>query len=429
MPGSSTWPFWTSPKRPDFWPKKHGRAHWLPVGIQPEFYLGEHQGDVSHDGVFVGVVNRKVRPKRSALLDLLSEVAPIEIMGGRGGAWFPTEKAAAAYRSHYFVLNENLFPEVTTRPLEVMASGGALLTEEAPGAMDVHFKDGEHLLYFSPANLEEKIKLLLDDGGLRGRIARAGRQIVLEGHTLAHRAQRMVELIEETARTRNTQPSRAIGRMALYLEGRALFMAGLRWPGKGGPQRVMAGAGRILAAAGDQDRPTPMAKWAGLAALVLGEADICLKYLQMAADSGANNDRLALALAAAQLGKPQIARQAFSTLDQKLEDTISQGAPASPHHAAARILAAEGRHMVPGFDGRSLPPAMWSALEHMIKACREKPENGALWEELGDLLMVNNAPNEAHHFYTMAEKRRGSSNLNEKLGLAAEKGYLRWARP
>ena len=131
--------FLDQPTEAEFLAARHGQAHWLPVGIQPELYGGSHRGPVSPGGAFVGVVNERVRPKRSALLDLLAGVTAIKINGGRGQAWFPTEKAAALYRGHQFVLNENLFPGVTTRPLEVMASGGALLTEEAPRAMDRFF--------------------------------------------------------------------------------------------------------------------------------------------------------------------------------------------------------------------------------------------------------------------------------------------------
>ena len=407
---------------------KHHRSHWLPVGIEPEYYVGRHTGALLPGGVFVGVVNQKVRPKRSALLNLLGSVAPMEIAGGRGQAWFPTEKAAACYRGHQFVLNENLFSGLTTRPLEVMASGGALLTEEAPGAMDRHFRDGKHLLYFSPQSLRQKLYLLLEDSALRDRLARSGREAVLSGHTLAHRAEQLVGLIEDIAQEPRGLAQRPRGRVALYLEGRALFTAGLRWPGKGGGQRVLAGAGRLLAAAGDTDRPTPMSKWAGLAALVLGESDICLKYLQMATESGGAEERLLLALAAAQLGKARIAKQAVAALGPEVSASPQNGGPASLNLAAARILAQRGRSFTPGFDARKLPPAMWSGLEHMIQTCQAQPENGFLWEELGDLLLANNAPNEAHHSYAIAERCGGSPRLAEKLMCAKEKGYLQWAR-
>ena len=406
----------------------HCQAHWLPVGIRPEYYQGHHDGPMSPGGVFVGVVNEKVRPKRSALLNLLAKETPLEIAGGRGQAWFPTEKAAEMYRGYQFVLNENLFPGLTTRPLEVMASGGALLTEEAPGSMDRYFNDQEHLLYFSPADLHDKLNLLLEDSALRGRLARNGREAVLAGHTLRQRAEQIVESIRAVVSGSAPRYQKPGGYEALYLEGRALMMAGLRWPGKGGSQRILAGTGRLLAAAGDKDRPTPMAKWAGLAAMVMGEFDACLKYLQMAAESGAIEESLVLALAAAQLKKPDLARKALRLLAAESSELSTKVGPMSLNLVAARILTKQGRGITPGFDSRKLPQAMWSALEHMIEACQTRPGDAGLWEELGDLLLSGNAPNEAHHFYTVALGKSDSPSLREKIEISREKGYLYWAK-
>ena len=285
------------------------------------------------------------------------------------------------------------------------------------------------MLFFSPRDLREKMNLLLEDSRLRDRLAENGREAVLGGHTLAHRAAQLVKTIEELRQEPQGGPGRARGQAALYLEGRALLMAGLRWPGKGGGQRVLAGASRLLAAAGDKDRPTPMAKWAGLAALVLGESDICLKNLQMASESGGGEEKLALALAAAQLGEAKTALQAASALKHYLGGLPAANAPNYLHLAAARIMTKLGQGIRPGFDGRRLPPALWSGLEHLIQACRMQPDNGLLWEELGDLLLAHRAPNEAHHFYELAETKNGSLGLREKLDRAAEEGYLRWARP
>ena len=54
----------------------HGNAHWLPLGIDPEKYAGPAPQTVKPGVAFVGVVNPAVRPKRSALLERISHIAP-----------------------------------------------------------------------------------------------------------------------------------------------------------------------------------------------------------------------------------------------------------------------------------------------------------------------------------------------------------------
>lgn len=398
--------------------KLHTNAFWLPVGIEPSLYEVSPPACETPGVCFVGVVDENVRPKRSALLTRIAKHAPLAVRGGRKDAWFSTQEAAKLYASHQITLNENLFPGVTTRPLEVMASGGCLLTEAAPGSMDRYFDDLEHLSYFEPNDVEDRLEQLLKDEGLRSKLRRQGREIVLHNHTLSHRAQEIVNHIQ-LIMTGAEPRSRATGGDALRLEGEALLMAGLRWPNKTGQRRVMRGAARLRAAAADGAEPLGAFRAAGLAELSLGRASEAIKHLRRAASLGGARETLALALAALQAGR----RSEYAQLSQSIG---IKGYPGEYgfHLDAARMLEREQMPASIGFNRLALHPALWTSLEHLLEATRCEPGDSLAWESLGDLLMSQNAPNQAAQAYERAWQLAQTSGLAAKGHEAAQRGYM-----
>jgi tetratricopeptide (TPR) repeat protein len=396
----------------------HANAFWLPVGIEPSLYEVESPASETSGVCFVGVVDENVRPKRSALLAKIAKRTPLVARGGRKDAWFSTLEAAKLYASHQVTLNENLFPGVTTRPLEVMASGGCLLTEAAPGSMDRCFDDLVHLSYFEPDDVEDRLEQLLKDKDLRNRLRVQGREIVLQNHTLAHRAQEIVSHIESIMTGAETR-SRATGGDALRLEGEALLMAGLRWPNKTGQRRVMRGAARLRAAAADGAEPLGASRTAGLAELSLGRANEAIKHLRRAASLGGARETLALALAALQAGK----RAEYAQLSQSIG---IKGYPGEYgfHLDAARMLEREHMPASIGFNRRALHPAMWTSLEHLLEATSCEPGQPLAWERLGDLLMSQGAPNQAAQAYDRAWQLTQSNELAAKRHKAAQRGFI-----
>lgn len=398
--------------------KFHKSAFWLPVGIEPSLYGVNPPASETPGVCFVGVVDENVRPKRSALLAKIAKHTPLLVLGGRKDAWFSTQEAAKLYASHQVTLNENLFPGVTTRPLEVMASGGCLLTEAAQGSMDRFFDDLGQLSYFEPSDVEEKLEQLLKDKGLRYKLRRQGREIVLQNHTLAHRAQEIASHIEDML-TSSGPRSRATGGDALRMEGEALLMAGLRWPNKTGRRRVMRGAARLRAAAADGAEPLGASRAAGLAELSLGRASEAIKYLRRAASLGGANETLALALASWETGN----RQEYAKLCQSAE---IKGYPGEYgfHLDAARMLEREHMQASIGFNRRALHPALWTSLEHLLEATHREPGQPITWERLGDLLMSQGAPNQAAQSYDRAWELAPSNELAAKRHEAAQRGYI-----
>lgn len=393
----------------------HPSAGWLPVGVDLELYAGQGPENRLPGVCFVGVLDPPIRPKRSAVLDKVAQVASLETQGGRRQAWFPTQEAARLYRSWQVVLNENLFPGVTTRPLEVMASGGCLLSEAAPGAMDLFFKDQEHLLFFEPQTLLPRLRWLLEDEALRRRLAEAGRQEVWERHGLERRAQVMCCLVEELRRKPPQERGRAQGRQALCQEGEALLWAALRWPGPMSLTRLSRAAGRLRVAA--QEGIAGACRSLGLALSVLGGDEEGLAHLDQAAQNGDPLDLLALGLASHQAGRgggPQWRRLSLA------------GGPgqAGFHLEAARLLASSGQDMCPGFSRLGLPMVCWTALEHLLEATRQQPALAPAWELLADLLLARGQPNQAHDCYLRAQEAGGGPGLEDKLARAALEGYL-----
>ncbi|MBI4798790.1 MAG: glycosyltransferase family 1 protein [Desulfarculus sp.] len=398
----------------------HGGAAWLPVGVDLSLYDGPPAPSQVAGVGFVGVVNETVRPKRSAILSKLAKRAPLHLRGGRQGQWFDTRQAALLYRQCQVVLNENLFPGVTTRPLEVLAAGGSLLSEAAPGAMDRFFRDGEHLCFFGPDDIEQKLELLLGSPDLRRRLAEQGREEVRQHHGLERRAQEIVRRIESMlAKTIEERP-RAKGGEALRLEGEALLWAGLRWPAQEGRQRLLRAAGRLQAAASDSADPLESARGAGRAMLSMGNNNQALAYLRRAWDQGGPADGLAWSLAAWGAGQRHLAGQALASLGE----IAGEPGQASFHLDVGRLLTQLGLDLAPGFNRQGQDMALWGGFEHLLEATSLDPGLAQAWECLGDMLLARGAANQAHHCLGRARALADRPELACKQEQAARQGYL-----
>lgn len=398
----------------------HGGAAWLLVGVDPSLYDGPLAGSQVAEVGFVGVVNETVRPKRSAILNKIAKCAPLRLRGGRQGRWFDTRQAAELYRQCQVVLNENLFPGVTTRPLEVLAAGGCLLSEAAPGAMDCFFRDGEHLCFFGPDDLEQKLELLLGSPDLRRRLAEQGREEVRQNHGLERRAQEIARHIELMMAKPLGERPRARGGEALRLEGEALLWAGLRWPAQEGPRRLLRSAGRLQAAASDGADPLRAARGAGRALLVIGKHNEALSHLRRAWDQGGPADGLAWALAAWKAGQGQVARQSLASLGE----IAGEPGQAGFHLAVGRRLGELGLDLAPGFNRQGLDMALWGGFEHLLESTKLDPGLAPAWECLGDMLLARGAANQAHHCLGRARALADRPDLAAKQAQAAREGYL-----
>ena len=395
-------------------------CHWLPVAIEPDFYKGNMASHPKPAVCFVGVVNDNIRPKRSALLNKLARAARLEIAGGRGQNWVSTARAVELYQSCQVSINENLFAGVTTRPLEIMASGGCLLTEAAPGQMDTFFIHGQHLYYFNPENLLDNLNELMTNNDLCIRLGRQGREAVFAGHTFARRVEQINQWLGRTPK----KPLKA--EQALAWEGESLLMAGLRWP-RQEPRRLSRALGRLEAAAKVlSDSHTWWLLGLGLAALERWPQ--CVAALQQAYESGGDEKilpALSLGLAMYENQQPQ---EAHRFLRQSLDISALPG-QAEFHGAAARVLVEAGREFCPGFNMSGFWPGAWTALEHLTRAVAlsqgDAAKQGPFLAQLGMLLLRHNAPNQAYDCLRAAA-RLGvqQAGLSQACQAAGQQGYI-----
>lgn len=83
---------------------------------------------------------------------------------------------------------------------EYLAAGLAVVAADLPGVTD-HFRDDATVLIppGSAAALADAVSLLVGDGPLRARLGERGRAIVVSRHTWAHRATRVLQLMQDLA--------------------------------------------------------------------------------------------------------------------------------------------------------------------------------------------------------------------------------------
>ncbi len=404
-------------------------VRWLPIGIDPDRYQGpEPDGPPRFDLGFVGVISEQVRPKRSRIIDFIGRRYRLEVAGGRREAWVPVEAAARLYRASKLVLNENLFPGLTTRLLEGMACGRAVLTEGGNGGDGLAelFTPGEDLIRFGPDDLAEKLDVYLADDGARDRIARRGRERCLAEHTLMRRAETMVSLIEPLLGRGHCPAPDVEARL-----GRAYLLIRARWPRRFG-KRLLRRAGLHLKRAATE--PQVLLDLAG-AALLAGDVQEARRRLDAAAGSAqAAAARLYLGLLDLDQGRTRAARDhlaaaARAEIDPAGRQALHQAARAELPSAEAwlaigRFLAGQGPALTPGFMRREAPPTMWLAAEWYQAALALDRDLVAALTALAKALTDCGAFTEAFDFYARAVRLRPDDpDLKRAWQRAGRMGY------
>ena len=113
--------------------------------------------------------------------------------------YIPNQELATAYRSasvvvadHHGSMRTNGF--IANRLFDVLASGGVVLSDDVGGLHQLF--DDLVPTYSDARELESQLRILLADASLRRRLAAEGRQVVLSGHTLDHRAREWLRLLD-----------------------------------------------------------------------------------------------------------------------------------------------------------------------------------------------------------------------------------------
>ena len=173
------------------------RAHWVPMGCDPEIHGPRGDGPIRYDVAFVG--NDGGIP-RKLLLQEMRERYPHSFIGRA-----PYTQMARIYHEakigfHYIECTSPLQDMVSMRVYEVLASGTMLLANKLPdGTFEaVGFQNRREMVWYrSPQELFELLQYYLTHESEREAIARAGHQSVMAKHTYRHRAEQMVALLQK----------------------------------------------------------------------------------------------------------------------------------------------------------------------------------------------------------------------------------------
>jgi len=399
-------------------------ARWLPVAVNTRAYQSERdQADKIYDFGFVGVVDEKVRAKRSRLVKQLSGRFSLKTMGAHQEGWVGPDESSALYRQSRLILNENLFPGVTTRMFEAMASGTVLFTEKAGGDLGELFKPGEDFAWFEPQELFEAAEYWLSDEARLKKVSDRALEKVVNSHDIRNRAD---TVMAAAAKLNLSQGVR--GPEAWDLTGRTLFLTALRWPNETGKERIVRAERLFLKAAGES-LLSPEGKFMlGHIARLKGEQEKAQLWLTRAWDEGYVRAALGLGVLAMSLGKTDDAARWFGAFTG-----LGAGFPAmsvgSLHFEAVLPIAAKlmemGEAITPGFNFLVHDPALWTAFEFYLSAHQARPDNLEAGLALSGLLLNYGAPAEAMDVAAATlEHHPQDETLSQIYSQSAKASYL-----
>ncbi len=368
-------------------------AHWLPVAIDSKNYISEDTEEKIYDFAFVGVLNDKARAKRSRLVKQLAASYRVKTLGDRQEGWVDLAEATKLYRQSNLVLNENLFPGVTTRMMEAMASGTPLFTEKAGGDLGELFQAGEDFAWFEPSELMHAAEYWLSDEKRLAKMAARAQEKIVNNHDISHRAE---EVIKVAAALNLSQGFK--GAKAWDAHGRTLFLTALRWPGENGQRRVVRAEKYLLKAAEGGELSPEGQFMLGHIGRLKGELDNAGRWLKRSWENG--YERAALGLGLLAMNKKNAAEATqwlgeFTGLGAdfpQLEVGILHFEAVLP--LAARSMAL-GQTITPGFNFLPHDPSLWTAFEFYLSAHQARPQDLAVGQSLSQLLLEKSAPAEA----------------------------------
>ena len=400
------------------------KSSWLPVAVDVESYQAEKldNSEKLYDFGFVGSLDPDRRPKRSRLVERLSNRFTLKTAGSRQEGWLSPEESGKIYRQSKLALNESLFPGVTTRMLEAMASGTVLFTEKAGGDLGELFKAGEDFAWFEPEDVLDVAQSWLSDDKRRRRAVKSSLEKVRTGHDISHRAEALL-----SAMKRVHFGSGLVDKEAWDPEGQAMFWTALRWPREGGQTR-MARAESLLTKADEADMASPMGIFMlGHIARMRNQVDKAIKYHIKAFEAGEPRGALGMAIMGLSLGDVAGCRDWLVKFTGR-DDLPSPG----PNHLPNGLVKALGARLMelncdvtPGFTRLTNDPAVWNAFEFYQTAFGADPSDPEIAHALASLLMSRGASAEAMEVAQRGlEKNPDNDALGAVLAQAGKASYL-----
>lgn len=174
----------------------HGQVFWLPLAAAPDVHRDHHLSRLYEVG-FVGnlsAAHRKTaRARRLALLERHYQTNDFY-------RHYPPEEVGEVYSRSRIVFNTSIAGDVTMRIFEGAAAGALVLTDAVANGLGELFDVGKEIVTYRDDNeLLAHIDYFLEQPEALEAIAAAGQRRVLAEHTYAHRVDRLVEVLSESA--------------------------------------------------------------------------------------------------------------------------------------------------------------------------------------------------------------------------------------
>lgn len=143
------------------------------------------------------------------------------------------EEAVAVSSKSKIGLNESFSNGVNTRVFQVMACGRMLLSEYITNGLLDLFKDRYHLVTYKPNNFIELAEYYLTHEDKRGEIANRGYEEVIRYHTMYHRAEKLLSIVEKT-------PKKKRKNRVYYHFGNTALLLSQKWEQESKPTLTIA---------------------------------------------------------------------------------------------------------------------------------------------------------------------------------------------
>lgn len=163
-------------------------VEWMPLWASRFVDVSEVQ---TYGAVFVGNMDAKLNPDRVKFFEELKKKRDVYTTMGEFWKIFPHAQV---------VVNQTVLGDLNFRVFESLMCGVPLLTEVTQNGLFDLFTDGKHLLTYQKGNVEsavEKIDWVLSHPHESRELARAGRQQVLDYHLPQHRAQYVLNILQD----------------------------------------------------------------------------------------------------------------------------------------------------------------------------------------------------------------------------------------
>ncbi|QPJ63429.1 MAG: glycosyltransferase [Candidatus Nitronauta litoralis] len=187
------------------------QVFWLPLACDPDIH-GKVETEKLWDVGFVGSVT-PANPRRKKLLDFIGSRFDLKV-----DRKFMDEMARHFCESR-IVFNNAIKNDLNMRVFEAMCTGSMLITDEAVGLEDL-FEDQQHFVMYRDDSLLETIQYYLENPEQRETIAEEGRREVLAHHTYSHRANQMIDILDEIYRAseEDVEGSEPVSNVSNYYE-------------------------------------------------------------------------------------------------------------------------------------------------------------------------------------------------------------------